>query len=79
MLTTTVEDIKGGFSADCSCYEEMCVIYPFEVILHLEPDGTGDAFLDCGDYQIEENFSAKNIAQLRDATVKFINDLFKEE
>ena len=43
-----VENIDGYISSDCGCYEETCLIWPFDAILHLEPDGTGDAFLITG-------------------------------
>lgn len=75
-MALTVEDIKPSVNPDCGCYEEECFIYPFDVILHLEPDGTGDAFFDDGDGDIEKNFPAKNIEELRAAACQFVAELF---
>lgn len=67
-----VEDIQVNHETDCGCYEEECLIWPFTTILHLEPDGTGDAVFDCGDYEIEKNFPASTIEELRSAAVAFV-------
>ena len=74
----TVEDIVSGFSQECGCYEETCLIWPFEMILHLEPDGTGDAFFDAGDEVFEKNFPATTIEELREAACSFVDELFAQ-
>ena len=73
-MAFAVEDICVGISEECGCYEETCLIFPYEAILHLEGDGTGDAFLDCGDYEIEKNFPANTIEELRVRTIEFLQE-----
>ena len=65
MILAAIENIKGGINPECGCYEETCDIWPCEVTLHLEDDGTGDVFFDFGDYEIDENFPAKTMEELR--------------
>lgn len=74
-----VEDIRPGVNPDCGCYEEQCLIWPFEVILHLEDDGTGDAFFDGGDCEFEMNFPATTIEELRAAALGFVQSLPMED
>lgn len=42
--TAVIEEIVSGTNPDCGCYEEVCTIFPFEVTLHFEADGMGEAF-----------------------------------
>jgi hypothetical protein len=78
-MTLDVEDITVSKNSDCGCYEEQCLIWPFDVVLHLEPDGTGDAFFDNGDYYFEENFPAATIEELRRAAVDRVLKLYEKQ
>lgn len=74
-----VEDIVAGINQECGCYEETCLIWPFEVILHFEPDGTGEAHFYNGDYELEQTFPVKTIDELRTAACNYVDDLFVRE
>lgn len=41
-------------SDECGCPEEELIIGMFCVIIHLEPDGGGHIFIDCGDWEDEK-------------------------
>lgn len=74
-MSVQCENIEPGVNPDCGCYEETCIIFPFDVILHLEEDGTGDAFFDCGDWDFEKNFPALTIEELRKQAVEYVRNL----
>lgn len=75
-MQSRVENIVPGVNAECGCYEETCLIWPCEVTLHLEEDGTGDAFFEIEDYDLEKNFPASTIEELRVKAVEFVNGYF---
>lgn len=74
----SVENIRPGVNPDCGCYEEECLIWPFECVMHLEPYGTGDVFFDTGDCDFEENFPANTIEELRQQAVNFVENLYSQ-
>ena len=71
------ELIEARASEDCGCPEEVAVIGMFDVIIHLEEDGTGDMFMDCGDWEHDVTFSDPNMTMelLREKAVNHIATL----
>lgn len=66
------------FDPDCGCPVEELVIWPFEVLIHLEPDGTGDIWLDNGDWETELNVEASSMDELRVAAQREINKIISD-
>ena len=79
MFSARIESIEIGVSEECGCHEEACIIWPFDAILHLEPDGSGHMFLDDGESEYDENLPCKNIEELRQQAINFVNNLFKQK
>ena len=48
------ELIAKGVSDECGCPEETWNINGIDVLIHLEPDGRGEIFLDAGGWQNEK-------------------------
>lgn len=56
-------------SEECGCTEEEMVMRNVHVIIHMEPNGDGEAFLDAGDWVDEWHFeSCADIDDLRQRT-----------
>jgi len=71
-----VRTLEKRHSEECGCPEEHFEIYGFaEVIIHMEPDGSGEAFIDFGDWQEEKEFQCADIDDLRQKTVDYITSL----
>jgi hypothetical protein len=72
----TVRILERRNSQDCGCPEEHIEIHGFaEAILHMEPDGSGEAFIDFGDTQEEKEFQCTDIDDLRRKVVDYITSL----
>lgn len=59
-------------SGECGCPEEEWLIGMFNVIIHIEPDGRGDIFVDCGDWQSERTVECDGIESLRSKAANWI-------
>lgn len=62
-------------SEDCGCPEEEWIMNNLFVIIHLENDGTGHAFIDCGDWEDERLFDVTTMPALRQETENWINSI----
>ncbi|GLQ31647.1 hypothetical protein [Litoribrevibacter albus] len=73
-----IEVLRRGLSDEgCGCPEEELVILNTHVTIHLEPDGSGHAFYDSGDWQEEELFAdVTTIPELRIAAKKHLEKLY---
>ena len=65
--------IEQRKSDECGCPEEEWEIGMFLVIFHLEPNGSGDIFIDCGDWEMERNVSCKDLNELRAQAESWVN------
>lgn len=52
-------------SEDCGCPEEEWIMNSLFIIIHLEDDGTGHVFMDCGDWDSDQFFEVDNMSDLR--------------
>lgn len=69
--------LKRGFSdEDCGCPEEEWVMHNTHVTIHLEPDGSGHAFFDTGDWDTEHHFDVSTMPDLRTAASDFLLELY---
>lgn len=68
----------SGPSEECGCPEEHWNWRHLEVIIHMEPDGRGQLFIDAGDWDHEEMFECSNIKELRNKARDWVYNL-KEE
>lgn len=50
------EFVNARPSEECGCPEEEWLVAGLTLVVHLEPDGTGHAILDSGDWDAEEVF-----------------------
>ena len=75
----SVEVVKSYLNKDCGCPEQELVIGMAVVIIHLEPDGTGDAFIDMGEWQSEEIFDCTTMDELKEKVTNHINSLPVDE
>lgn len=67
--------IDSGYSEDCGCPEERLIVGMVEAFIHLEPDGTGEVFLDVGDWQDEITLQCDGIEDLRAKAKDYIQAL----
>lgn len=68
LLTSSIQD--------CGCPEEEWLIGNLEVIIHLEPDGSGHAFIDCGEWEADRHFSGvSDMEDLRRAAQAWVEAL----
>lgn len=77
-FSVSIEHTTHGVSDECGCPEDHCEIYPFDAILHLEPDGTGHMFLDDGDVEYDEILPARSMEELREQACEFVNNIFNK-
>lgn len=75
-MTVKAENVKRGIDPECGCEIVKCLIWPFCVEMHLESDGTGDAFFDAGDDDFEINFRASNMTELISASERYVQSLY---
>lgn len=69
--------LKTGLSDEgCGCPEEEWIIMNTHVTIHLEPDGTGHAFYDTGDWDSEELFNVSTMPELREAATNHLCQLY---
>ena len=62
-------------SEDCGCAEEHWIMNGLFVIIHLEEDGTGHAFIDCGDWEKERLFEVTTMPALRAQTDSWVSSI----
>lgn len=62
-------------SEDCGCPEEEWEMNGLFVIIHLEADGKGHAFIDCGDWEDEKLFDVETMPALREAARQWVNTI----
>lgn len=74
-INMDAERIACRLSDECDCPEEDWIIGMAEVMIHLEPDGTGHGFFDFGDWDYDIFFPVKTIEELRAAAIKFVSEL----
>lgn len=70
-----VEIVKSYLSSDCGCPEQELVVGMAVVTIHLDPDGTGDAFIDMGEWQVELSYQCKTMGELKQKVVSYIESL----
>lgn len=71
-----LDGFRNTKGADCGCPEIEGIIWPYDVILHLEPNGTGEAFFDDGDEQVEVTFQAVTLDELVKAAKDYVASKF---
>lgn len=77
MIDPSSELLKSGFSDEgCGCPEEEWAIFNTHVTIHLEPDGSGHAFYDTGEWNSEELFNVRTMSKLREAATKHLMQLY---
>lgn len=76
-MTVGVDIIASRKSDECGCPEEDLLVGMFDVTIHLEPDGSGEAFIDCGEWQEEKKFICSGIDDLRQQVADYIYSLPK--
>jgi hypothetical protein len=59
------EFIESRKSDECGCPEEDWIIGMLFVTIHIEPDGSGHIFIDCGDWEKEKLVPTNGIEELR--------------
>lgn len=62
-------------STECGCPEEEWEIGMFNVIIHLEPDGRGDIFIDCGDWEDDRRVECSGIDDLRKQAAEWVRSI----
>lgn len=77
MTDSGAELLRSGLSDEgCGCPEEEWVIFNTHVTIHLDPDGSGHAFYDTGDWDSEELFDVKTMPELREAATQHLARLY---
>lgn len=75
---TTARLIDARLSDGCGCPEEDWIIDFIDVTIHIEPDGSGEIFVDAGDWQAELTVACAGIEELRSKAIEYIQSLPKE-
>lgn len=57
--------VEQRASEECGCPEEEWVIDKLVVVLHFEPDGSGEITIDAGEWEIQERHPAQTMEELR--------------
>lgn len=68
---------EDGFDPVCGCPTRIVVIWPYEVYMHIEDDGSGDAHFDTGDFEFEKSFS--NVSSLDEMQAKCVEFVKQQE
>lgn len=72
-----MELLRSGLSDEgCGCPEQEWEIFNTHVTIHLEPDGTGHAFFDTGEWDSEELFNVTTMQALKEAAVQHLRSLY---
>ena len=71
--------IASRKSEKCGCPEEDWVMGMVDVTIHIEPDGSGEAFLYTGDWEDEISFPCSGISDLRNKVADYIRLLPVDE
>ena len=69
------ELIAKGVSDECGCPEETWNINGVDALIHLEPDGRGEIFLDAGDWQDEKIVDCCGIDNLLQQACAWVRSL----
>lgn len=79
-LTVGFDTRSSGVNDECGCLEEVLDMHiGLEITIHMEPDGTGDMFIDAGDWQEEINaLECKSIEDLRVEASRYASRLYEE-
>lgn len=72
---TVIEDLKVGNSSDCGCPEEQFVYGMATIIMHLDPDGSGTAHVDFGEWYFEIDYHCASMSELRSEVIRQVDDL----
>lgn len=70
-----VEEHKKYKSEDCGCPEETFVYGMATVIMHRDPDGSGTAHVDFGEWDFEIDFQCATMDELRNEVKRRIDAL----
>lgn len=73
------ELLEARPSEECGCPEELWMMASLEVIIHLEPDGTGHILIDAGDWEHDWETTHNGMADLRQKAADFIMTLPMED
>lgn len=69
MNKPSFKTVSERLSEECGCPEHDIEMNHVTATVHIEPDGTGDAFVHFGDWEEEWHFTAvKNIDDLKSQT-----------
>lgn len=74
----SVQQLARVPSDECGCPEEPWRVEGMVVLMHFEADGSSEAFLFAGDFEIERVFQARDMADLRAHVFRWIADLEEE-
>lgn len=74
-MSRRYEFVDKRLSDECGCLEEDWVIGMLYTTIHVEPDGSGHIFIDCGDWDDEKLVDTKSIEELRLAAVDWAKTL----
>lgn len=70
------EIIENRINEDCGCQEQHLNIGLIDTVIHIEPNGTGEAFFNAGDWEQEVSFpTCDNIDDLREQAEEYILSL----
>lgn len=72
---TAIEEHKKYKSVDCGCPEETFVYGMATIIMHLDPDGSGTAYVDFGEWQFEVDHQCSSMDELRKEVTRRIDEL----
>ena len=75
MSGSYVEDIVHSVDDDCDCPTIDCLIWPFDVNLHIEPDGTGHGLFYNGDSEHDIEFKVSTMDELKTKACEFVDNL----
>jgi hypothetical protein len=60
----------------CGCLEKQIVVLTLDATIHLESNGNGEMFIDCGDWEDEITFpNCSDIVDLEKRAIDYINKI----
>lgn len=74
-MMSGIEEYIQYQSDDCGCPEETFVYGLASIIMHLDPDGSGTAYVDFGEWQFEVDLQCSSMYELRKEVTKRIDEL----
>jgi len=67
---------EAYINQDCGCLEKQIEVLTLDATIHLEPNGNGEMFIDCGDWEDEITFkNCSDIVDLEKRAINYINKL----